>query len=150
MDNASVRNVCDHRNLAIESKPLHWLDVPAGAVSAIAKANLGYQMRYSIELLESELERTGKRHVLQLECEGGTERDPECWLLYADGVLAASGSGAFARACFEEDAEAFKDVCHDAVEAAEKDGLSPLGKRDFRLLRACRAVAAIEGRRSRL
>ncbi|WP_303249648.1 hypothetical protein [uncultured Slackia sp.] len=149
MDNISVRNVRDYRNLAIEFKPLHWLDVPSGAVSAMAKANLGHQMRYSVEALEDELERADHRHVLQLECVGGTERDPECWSLYADGVLAASGSGAFARACFEEDAEAFKDVCRGAVEAAEKDGLSPLREHDFRPLRTCRAIAAVEGRRSR-
>lgn len=148
MDNASARNVCDYRNLAIENKPLHWLDAPSGAVSAMAKGNLGYQMRYSVETLESELAETTGRHVLQLVMEGDTDRDPRQWSLYADGFCVASGSGEFARACFQKDAHAFKDVCRSAVKASERDGLPLLDERDFRLLRTCRAVVATELRRS--
>lgn len=144
MDNASVRAVRTYRDLAIEDKPLHWLDVPSGCVSAMAKANLGYQMRYSVGTLEQELAEAGSGHVLQLVCEGGTERDPDRWTLYADGACAARGSGEFARACFQEDAEAFRDVCRDAVGAAEGEGLAPLDERDFRVLKLCRDVAAIE------
>lgn len=143
MDNASLHNF---RNLAIEPKPVHWLDVPTGCVSGMAKANLGHQMRYSVETLEAELVATTSRHALQIVFEGGTDRDPEHWALHADGRLVADGSGEFARSCFQERTDAFRDVCRDAVKAAEACGLPPLDERDFRLLSACRAVAAIEKR----
>ena len=149
MDNASVRAARDYRNLAIEYRPLHWLDGPTGCVSGIAKANLGHQMRYSVETLESELARTPMRHVLQLAFGEGADRDPAYWALHADGMLVADGSGEFARACFQESAEAFRDVCRDAVAAAEEEGLAPLDERDFRLLRICRDMLAVHERRCR-
>ncbi|MDO5359006.1 hypothetical protein DMP07_00490 [Slackia faecicanis] len=143
MDNASLCHVCDFLNLTFDPEPMHWLDEPTGHASALAKANLGHQMRYSVESLESELACSEMRHVLQLVFEGGTERDPEYWSLHADGACVASGSGAFARACFRESAQAFKDVCRDAVEAAHGNAVASLDAHDYRLLRICRDVASI-------
>lgn len=143
MDDVALRGVRDFLNLTCDPEPMHWLDKPTGFASALAKSNLAYQMRYSVELLESELARIDMRHVLQLVLEGGGEYDPEHWSLYADGVRVARGSGAFVRACFRERAHAFEDVCRDAVKAAHGDAVAPLGEHDYRLLRTCRDVALI-------
>lgn len=118
MDDVTLRGVRDFLNLTCDPEPMHWLDKPTGFGSALAKSNLTYQMRYSVELLESELARTDMRHVLQIVLEGGGEYDPEYWSLYADGIRVAGGSGAFARACFRERPHAFEDVCRDVVSIA--------------------------------
>lgn len=64
------------------------------------KGNLAHQMRYSVELLEATLHSNGTPHVLQLKLEGGDERNPSFWTLYADGVRVAHGTGEFAQECF--------------------------------------------------
>lgn len=71
MDDVTLRGVRDFLNLTCDPEPMHWLDKPTGFGSALAKSNLTYQMRYSVELLESELARTDMRHVLQIVLEGG-------------------------------------------------------------------------------
>ena len=106
MDNVSVRDAREFLNLSVEQPRMHLLDEPTGYISAMGKSNLGHQMRYSVERLEAELAGNGEPRVLQLVCEGD-EREPRAWTLYADGLKCAHGTGAFARACFCEAADAF-------------------------------------------
>lgn len=53
-------------NLQAEPHPLKLLDEPEGYISAMAKANLGHQMRHSVELLEKELTKKDAPRILQL------------------------------------------------------------------------------------
>ena len=140
MGNASVREERDFHNLTVEPRPMHLLDEPSGYVSALAKNCLAHQMRFSVERLEDELRACGTPHVLQLALEGADEGTPSSWVLYADGVSVASGTGEYARACFCESATAFLDVCRDAVRAAE---LPEWNEREYQLLCAARRVATI-------
>ena len=75
MDNVSVRDAREFLNLSVERPRMHLLDEPTGYISAMGKANLGHQMRYSVERLEAELAGNGEPRVLQLACEGD-EREP--------------------------------------------------------------------------
>lgn len=125
-------------------REFHYLDVPHGFVSGAARGNLGYQMQYSVRVLERQLAEEGRPHVLQLNAFGDGEcgwENPHRWHLYADGFEVANGSGEFARACFEESAEAFLDTCREAVEDA---GIPDLGEREFYLLCRARDVARYE------
>ena len=99
MDNVSVRDAREFFNLNVERPRMHLLDEPTGYISAMGKANLGHQMRYSVERLEAELADDGEPRVLQLVCEGD-EHESRAWTLYADGLKCAHGTGEFARACF--------------------------------------------------
>ena len=139
MDNVSVRDAREFLNLSVEQPRMHLLDEPTG------KSNLGHQMRYSAERLEAELANGGEPRVLQLVCEGD-EREPQWWTLYADGLKCAHGTGEFARACFCEAADAFMDVCREAVRAS---ALPSRSEHDYELLRAARRIAAVEAGASR-
>ena len=75
MDNVSVRDAREFFNLNVERPRMHLLDEPTGYISAMGKANLGHQMRYSVEHLEAELADDGEPRVLQLVCEGD-EHEP--------------------------------------------------------------------------
>lgn len=132
------------KSFECEKRQLHCLDVPHGFVSGMARGNLGYQMQYSVRLLERQLADEGHPHVLQLNAFGNGEcgwENPRRWYLYADGFEVAHGSGEFARACFEDSAEAFLDVCREAVQDA---GLSELDEREFYLLCRARDIARYE------
>ena len=102
-------------------------------------------MRHSVERLEAELADDGEPRVLQLVCEGD-EHEPRAWTLYADGLKCAHGTGEFARACFCEAADAFMDVCREAVRAS---ALPSRSEHDYELLRAARRIAAVEAGASR-
>ena len=119
MDNFSVRSERNFHNLAAKPKQMHLLDEPSGYASAMVKSSLSHQMRFTVQALEEELCVAGDPHVLQIKLLGDDSREPSSWMLFADGVCVADGSGAFARECFCEGAEVFLDLCRDAVEAAE-------------------------------
>lgn len=119
MDNFSVRSERNFHNLAAKPKRMHPLDKPSGYASAMVKSSLPHQMRFTVQVLEEELCTAGDPHVLQIKLLGDNSREPSSWKLFADGVCVADGSGAFARECFCEGAEAFLDLCRDAVRSAE-------------------------------
>ena len=123
-------------NLHAKPRPLKLLDEPDGYISAMAKANLGHQMRYSVELLEKELAAEGVPRILQLQTDG----DPAYWRLYANGALVARGTGAFARECFERDARAFLEILRATVEEQSES----LASDQFTLLSVARSIARIE------
>lgn len=126
--------------LHVEPKHMKYLDEPHGLASGLAKGNLAHQMRYSVETLETELAKSGAPHVLQLQLEGEDERNPHDWSLYADGFIVASGTGKYARECFYEAAEAFREVCRDAVLAAK---LPSWDEREYSLLKVARGIARV-------
>ena len=130
-------------NMEAERKRLHLLAKPSGYVSGLAMDNLAFQMRYSIKLLSQELADAGEPRVLQLVLSGEAEGDPRNWSLYADGVEVASGTGAFARGCFEDDAESFLGICRKAVRA---NAAPSFGERSCELLEAARRIAAVEAK----
>ena len=96
--------------------------------------------------LEEQLAVEGNPHVLQLNMfnddDPGDWKNPTRWSLYADGVEIATGDGAYARDCFRESAEAFRDLCRGVVEGA--GGLLDLSDREYRLLSAAREIARHE------
>ena len=96
LDNVSVRDAREFLNLNVERPRMHLLDEPTGYISAMGKANLSHQIRYSVERLEAELAESDEPRVLQLVCMGD-EREPRSWTLYADGLKCAHGTGEFAR-----------------------------------------------------
>ena len=53
MDNVSVRDAREFLNLSVERPRMHLLDEPTGYISAMGKANLRHQMRYSVKRLEA-------------------------------------------------------------------------------------------------
>lgn len=55
-------------------------------------------------------------------------------------MCVADGSGAFARERFYEGAEAFLDLCRDAVRAAK---LPQWSQREYELLSAARGIAGV-------
>lgn len=127
-----------------EKRRLRCLDELHGFVSGMARGNLGYQMQYSVRLLEKKLADEGHPRVLQLNAFGNGEcgwMNPDRWHLYTDGFEVAHGSGEFARACFEDSAEAFLGVCREAVEDA---CLADLSEREFYLLCRARDIARYE------
>lgn len=65
---------------------------------------------------------------------------PLDWVIVSDGACVADGSGAFARECFCEGAEAFLDLCRGAVRAAE---LRQWSQREHELLSAVRGIAMV-------
>lgn len=94
-------------------------------------------MRFTVQQLEEELCAAGNPHVLQIKLFGDGSREPSSWKLFADGQCVADGSGAFARECFSEGAEAFLDLCQDAVRATKTHQWS---QREYELLRAVRGI----------
>ena len=140
MDESSVRVERDFHNLTVNPRRMHLLDKPHGYVSALAKHNLAYQMRFSVKTLADELLAAGTPHVLQIKLQGDDAREPSAWTLFADGEDVASGSGTFARECFYEGAGVFLGVCRDAVRATN---LPEWNEREYRLLRAARKIAAV-------
>ena len=141
MDNFSVRSERNFHNLAAKPKRMHLLDKPNGYASAMVKSSLSHQMRFTVQKLEEELCAAGDPHVLQVKLLGDDSREPSSWKLFADGVCVADGSGAFARECFCEGAEAFLDLCRDAVRAAE---LRQWSRREYELLSAARGIAEVQ------
>ena len=133
----------DYRFLREETRDIHYLKEPAGYSSGMAWGNLGYQMQYSVESLESQLEEEGNPHVLQINFNWRDTNweNPESWRLYADGYVVADGSGGYARECFEASAECFRDVCRDAILAAN---LRSLDRHDYYILKRARSIAAAE------
>ena len=104
MDDFSVREERDFHNLTAKPRRMHLLDEPSEYISALAKDCLAHQMRFSVGRLESELLAEGTPHVLQIAFEGGDDRTPAIWTLYADGDAVAHGTGEFAHECFCESA----------------------------------------------
>lgn len=145
MDNFSVRSEHNFHNLAAKPKRMHLLDKPSGYASAMVKSSLSHQMRFTVQTLEKELCAAGDPHVLQIKLLGDNSREPSSWKLFADGKCVADGSGAFARECFCEGAEAFLDLCRDAVDAAR---LRQWSQREYELLSAARGIAGGVNRRS--
>ena len=133
----------DYRNLRGTKREMHYLRKPNGFNTGMAWGNLGYQMQYSIEVLEGQLADSHAWHVLQINLRSHKEdpKNPDSWIVYADGHAVASGDGAFARQCFEESATKFLETCQKAIEAA---GLHELTEDEYRLLCRARAIAAVE------
>ena len=126
--------------LNMDSKrELHFPYEPSGVYAKMACCNLGFQMRWCAEELERRLEKQGSPHVIQFKCEG-SEQEPEGWELFADGRLVASGTGDFARSCFEQGSEEFLSVLARAVDAAE---LPEISQREYWLLCRARRIAQI-------
>lgn len=141
MDNFSVRSERDFHNLATKPKRMHLQDEPNGYASTMVKSSLSHQMRFTVQKLEEELCATGDPHVLQIQLLGDDSREPSSREFFADGTCVADGSGAFARECFCEGAEAFLDLCRDAVRAAE---LRQWSRREYELLSAARGIAEVQ------
>ena len=138
MDNFSMRSERNFHNLAAKPKRMHLLDKPNGYASAMVKSGPSHQMRFTVQTLEEELCVAGDPHVLQIKLLGDDPREPSRWMLLADGVCVADGSGAFARECFCEGAEVFLDLCRDSTDAAE---LHQWNQREYELLSAARGIA---------
>lgn len=121
----------------------HNLREPHGYNSAMAWSNLGYQMHYSIETLEKQLVAEGNPHILQLNSFSYKDnwKNPTSWHLYVDGYEVASGDGDYARQCFKESAETFRNSCRQAIEQAD---LPALTDREYYLLDRARAIARFE------
>ena len=94
MDNFSVRSERNFHNLAAKPKQTHLLDKPSGYASAMVKSSLSHQMRFTVQALEEELCVAGDPHVLQIKLLGDNSSEPSSWMLFADGVCVADGSGA--------------------------------------------------------
>ena len=140
MDNFSVRSERSFHNLVVKPKRMHLLDGPSGYASAMVKSSLSHQMCFTVQKLEEEFCVAGDPHVLQIKLLGDDSREPSSWKLFADGACVADGSGAFARECFCEGAEAFLDLCRGAVRAAE---LRQWSQREHELLSAVRGIAMV-------
>lgn len=140
MDNFLVRSERNFHNLVVKPNHMHLLDKPNGYASAMVKSSLSHQMRFTVQKLEEELCAAGNPHVLQIKLSGDDSHEPLSWKFFADGECVADGSGAFARGCFCEGAEAFLDLCRDAVEAAE---LRQWSQRDYELLSAAHGIAEV-------
>lgn len=95
MDNFSVRSERNFHNLVVKPNHMHLLDKPNGYASAMVKNSLSHQMRYTVQVLEEELCAAGDPHVLQIKLLGDNSSEPSSWMLFADGVCVADGSGAF-------------------------------------------------------
>lgn len=141
MGNFSVRSKRNFHNLVVKPKRMHLLDKPKGYASAMVKSSLSHQMRFTVQVLEEEFCAAGDPHVLQIKLLGNDSREPSSWKLFADGMCVADGSGAFARECFYESAEAFLDLCRDAVRAAE---LRQWSRREYELLSTARGIAEVQ------
>lgn len=140
MDNLSVRDERSFHNLVVKPNRMHLLDKPNGYASALVKNSLSHQMHFTVQMLEKELCAAGNPHILQIRVSGDNSREPSSWALFADGICVASGSGEFARECFCKEAEAFLDLCRDAVVAAE---LRHWSEREYELLSAARGIAMV-------
>lgn len=141
MDNFSARSERNFHNLVVKPNHMHLLDKPNGYASAMAKSGLSHQMRFTVQMLEEELCAAGDPHILQIKPLGDVSREPSSWKLFADGACIANGSGEFARECFYEGAEAFLDLCRDAVDAAE---LRQWSQREYELLSAARGIVGAQ------
>lgn len=130
-------------NLRAERKRLNLLVKPTGFVSGMAMDNPGFQMNHSVKLLEQELADTDEPRVLQLFLRGSDQKNPDAWELFADGAMVASGTGDFARECFEQSATQFLDLCRKAVAQNAKPSF---GKPGYELLQAAKLVAQVEAR----
>ena len=140
MDNFSVRSERNFHNLVVKPNHMHLLNKPNGYASAMVKSSLAHQMRFTVQKLEEEFCAAGDPHVPQIKLLGDDQREPSSWKLFADGMCVADGSGDYARECFCEGAEAFLDLCRDAVRAAK---LRQWSQREYELLNAARGIAMV-------
>ena len=130
----------EHNSDQISNRSMHYLDEPLGVWDGKVKGRLGYQMQFAVDMLESQLLKEGNPHVLRLKCDGA--RNPQRWVLYADGIRVAQGTGEFALECFYERADAFLDLCRDAVETEER--LHRWTGREYLLLKSMQDIAQAE------
>ena len=131
------------RTLVGRRARLKLLSKPSGHISGMAQDNLGYQMQYSVKVLEERLAQEGNSHVLQLNLawEGTDWQNPTFWHLDADGSELLEGDGDFARQCFVEDAEEFLGQCREAIETSD---LPRLTASEYQMLRCARDIARHE------
>lgn len=123
-------------------KELHCIDKPSGFVSGMAKDNYGYQMAYSVALLEKQFADEDLYYVLQLNTPADEDyRDPSSWRLYANGTEVASGSGDFAQACFYASEASFLEQCREAVLSS---GVPSVEANEYRLLKLSQKIARYE------
>lgn len=123
-------------------KELHCIDKPSGFVSGMAKDNYGYQMAYSVALLEKQFADEDLYYVLQLNTPVDQDyRDPSSWRLYANGTEVAGGSGDFAQACFYASENSFLEQCREAVLSS---GVPSVEASEYRLLKMSQKIARYE------
>lgn len=134
MDNTALPEKQDYHFLYQPKQRMHLLSNPQGVYSHMAEENLGFQMDYTVKVLEKQLREEGCYHVLEIELD--EIHDPYRWILYADEKEVAAGSGEFARGCFYESSTAFLDICREAVKAAN---LPTWTEHEYKLLCAMRA-----------
>lgn len=126
-----------YRNLAVPKQEMHYLRKPHGFATGMAWGNLGYQMRYSAEVLEDELVQASTPHVIQLVLEGEDAQNPSSWQLFADGIQIADGTGEYARALFCNHETAFLDLCREATLSAN---LTKWTKHEYDLLKTAERI----------
>lgn len=133
----------NYNNVQGAKPKMHWLRPASCFVEAMSGhvESLGYQMRHSVNQLETELRETGNPHILQITLIGNDERNPYWWKLFADGNEIASGDRLFVEQCFQKSKMAFMDECKAAVEASD---LMPLSNCDYELLKAAQNIANIK------
>ena len=136
-----VRN--PYFNLRPAPVPMIPFFKPSGVYAGMVANNLDYQMRRSVEALETEFAEAGEARVVQLALLGGEPRRSKSWELYVDGVLVAAGSAEFALECFRQSGTRFLEVCREAVAANAASAFSP---REHELLMAVRGIARAEAR----
>ncbi|MBR6459935.1 MAG: hypothetical protein IKS49_07285 [Actinomycetaceae bacterium] len=119
----------NHKRLVgrAETQEIKLLDEVRGSLQGMVKRKLPYQMDYSVRTLEKLLIDEGNIHVLDLRVTSKYSENFE-WSLYADGYKVVSGTKEFARECFVEDAELFRETCRKAV---EESGLPSLTRREY-------------------
>ncbi len=137
------KNAVTAKYFDVPRREMHYLSHPQGFSSGMAQGNLGYQMAYSIEVLEERLADNGKYCVLQLNMDrkDGGWMNPTSWSLYANGSKVASGSGTFARECFYSSESAFLEACQEAIEGSNVPEISG---REYDLLKIACRIAAFE------
>lgn len=133
----------DYLTLAAPHRKMHYLHKPVSFNTAVSWTTLDHQVRYSVQVLERELNEQGNPHILQLELDPQSYLDNpnltiQTWTLYADGLRVAHGEGSFARECFEKSADEFLNVCRQAVLAAD---LQKNSVEEYELLRKVRNIA---------
>ena len=136
-----IKSIHSFANLRAPKREIHYLDVPHGFVSGMAKGNIAHQMRYSVDLLEQTLRSEGRYFLLQLKMDftGEGASCPSSWELFANGRCIASGDDGFAKECFYDSAETFMKVCREAIEASNVESLTP---EEFKIASiACKAIA---------
>ncbi|MGN0287423.1 MAG: hypothetical protein ACI4B6_07125 [Atopobiaceae bacterium] len=145
MDELSQHDAKPKSYFGLRSEPerIKYLSRISGATAGLIAANLGYQMQFSVQALETELAVNGTPHILQLNLDwaGKDWRNPSYWWLFADGREVASGTGDYAWNLMAESATGFQDLCRDAIAEAK---LPTLDDKTFQILKLARSIAARE------